>query len=367
MPGLTLPAKNPRPPEPARRGALPASIRQGFFGRLHLALFALLLFGAACSPAVRPMGPSIQPPRLEADAAIMPDGTRLPLRQWPAREGELRAIILALHGFNDYANAFDLPAHYWAERGITTYAYDQRGFGATATKGLWAGTESLTADVGVVVRLVRARHPGVPFFLLGESMGGAVLIAAANPALPPADGIVLVAPAVRGRDTMNVFYRSSLWLSAHLFPWAELSAKGLDIVATDNFAVLRAMQNDPLIIKRTRVDAIWGLVDLMDKALATAPALGGTPVLVVYGTRDEVVPPEPVGTFVERLPPSVPVAVYNGGFHMLLRDLGSKPVLDDILAWIERPGAPLASHAEEAGAAYFDRADRKVETTLSAR
>jgi alpha-beta hydrolase superfamily lysophospholipase len=354
-----------QPPDGQRRRALRFGSRRGRF-RSIVALFLASLLTAACTPTVQTVGPSIQAPRLEDEAVVLADGVRLPLRRWDARDGAPRGIILALHGFNDYGNAFDLPALYWAERGVTTYAYDQRGFGDTESKGIWAGTETLARDAGAVARLVRARHPGVPFFLLGESMGGAVLLAAANPELPPADGVILVAPAVRGRDTMNVLYRATLWLGAHTIPWAELSAKGLDIVATNNLAVLRAMQKDPLIIKRTRVDAVWGLVDLMDRALANAPRLDGTPALVVYGTRDEVIPPEPVGAFVARLPRKIPVAVYDCGYHMLLRDLGSKPVLDDVLAWIERPGAPLASLADEAGAAYFNRVDAP-KTELSAR
>src|SRR5262249_47536372 len=48
-----------------------------------------------------------------------------------AAAGEVRAVILALHGFNDYSHAFAMPGPLWAEQGIATYAYDQRGFGGT--------------------------------------------------------------------------------------------------------------------------------------------------------------------------------------------------------------------------------------------
>ena len=52
----------------------------------------------------------------------------------------VRAVILALHGFNDYSNAFEGPGEVWAGHGIATYAYDQRGFGAAPERGLWPGT-----------------------------------------------------------------------------------------------------------------------------------------------------------------------------------------------------------------------------------
>ena len=101
-----------------------------------------------------------------------------------------RAVVLALHGFNDYSYAFDLPATYWAEHGVITYAYDQRGFGDSPTHGFWSGPEALVRDTNTITRLLRARHPNLPIYLLGESMGGAVLLASANQHLPDVDDLI---------------------------------------------------------------------------------------------------------------------------------------------------------------------------------
>ena len=50
---------------------------------------------------------------------------------------------------------------------------------------------------------MREKHPGLPLILLGESMGGAVIMAALAEASPPeADGFVLAAPAVWSRAVM---------------------------------------------------------------------------------------------------------------------------------------------------------------------
>ena len=131
-------------------------------------------------------------------------------------------MILALHGFNDYSNAFTEPAEAWAKDGIATYAYDQRGFGEAPERGRWPGQRQLADDLATASRLLRAHHPGVPLYLLGESMGGAVVIAAVTGAAgtprPDADGIILIAPAVWGRDTMNVFERAALWTGDRAVP-----------------------------------------------------------------------------------------------------------------------------------------------------
>ncbi|MEJ0071172.1 MAG: alpha/beta fold hydrolase [Pseudomonadota bacterium] len=72
------------------------------------------------------------------------------------------------------------PARPGARHGIATYAYDQRGFGGAPDRGRWAGTPQLAADVASAAALLRGRYPGVPLYLLGESMGGAVAILAAS-------------------------------------------------------------------------------------------------------------------------------------------------------------------------------------------
>lgn len=306
----------------------------------------LLLLLTACAPRLQPVGTANVEPTLDADHAVMNDGIVLPMRQWlPA--GEPKAVILALHGFNDYGKAFEAPAKRWATAGIATYAFDQRGFGRTPYTGLWAGDRRMTDDLRTISRLLRARHPGLPLFLLGESMGGSVIMAAAvsnDP--PPADGLILAAPAVWGRETQGPVQSGFLWLAAHTVPWLELTGEGLNIRPSDNIAMLRELARDPLVIKETRVDAIYGLVDLMDLAYAATPRLPPRS-LILYGSREDVMPDDAVLAMLRRLPHDADhgprIALYREGYHMLLRDLHADLVLKDIITWIADPAAPLPS------------------------
>ncbi len=271
----------------------------------------------------------------------------LPRRAWLPDDTPPRAVILAVHGFNDYSNAFDAFGTFAAEHGIAVHAYDQRGFGANPDAGRWPGTDMLVDDLVRERARLSTLYPDTPIYLLGESMGAAVIIAAAAQGAPLGDdGIILSAPAVWGGDQLNGFYRATLWVMVHVAPGLELTGRGLKIMASDNIEMLRALGADPLFIKATRVDAIAGLVALMDIAAASIDTLPG-PLLVLGGARDEVVPPGAHQAMLERLraQPCTKV-VYPDGWHMLLRDLQRQVVWNDILAWIDQ--RTVASQIAEA-------------------
>ncbi len=330
----------------------------------------LFVFVAACTPLVQEVRPDIHEPAFQSlasgEAFAAADGRVLPLRVWPVagNPASPRAVFLALHGFNDYSNAFDGPGRWWAERGITTYAYDQRGFGATEEAGVWPGVDALVADLRAVIRLLRRRHPETPLYLIGESMGAAVILVALGDPLQPdggisgrpgmegVDGMVLVAPAVWGRASLNPFYGVGLWVIAHTFPGWRPTGQSLARVASDNIDMLRAMGRDPLVIKKTRFDSVYGLFGLMDRAVVAAPRVE-LPLLLLYGERDEIIPKGPTRRFACGLNGAHRAAVYPRGYHLLLRDLQAEVVWRDVMYWTMAPNAPLPSGEERSRGALF--------------
>src|SRR6185369_7143435 len=119
-----------------------------------VAMLALLSL-AACEPYVVERGPVIGPAQLQENAIIASDGTRLPLKIW-LPDGPPKAVVLGLHGYGDYSRAFDKPGALWAQSGIATYAYDQRGFGATASFNRWSGVPVMIDDMKAAIALLRA-------------------------------------------------------------------------------------------------------------------------------------------------------------------------------------------------------------------
>lgn len=257
-------------------------------------------------------------------------------------------VIIAIHGMNDYAGAFKSAGGWWSAHGAKVYAYDQRGFGRSPNWMIWPSHDVMRKDVQTAVAIARQRHPDAKIAVVGESMGAAVAITAfAEEPKIDADALILSGPGFRGWGVLPWFYSASLWVSSHVRPgWVVVPPEGVKIVATDNNAKLREMWFDPYVQKSNRIDSVYGVVSMMEEADQKIDRLPTrVPTLMLYGAKDEIIPPEGVERAAKRMPGHVRTAYYAKGYHMLMNDLQAESVWSDILAFIRKPDDPLPSGA----------------------
>ncbi len=271
------------------------------------------------------------------------DNTELPLRVWLPAD-DINGVIIAVHGFNDYSNFIKDSASFFNKQKLAIYSYDQRGFGETVTRGRWSGWQAMTGDLTTFITLIKQVHPDTPVYILGDSMGGAVtIVTMTQTTSPDVHGVILVAPAVWARSEMPFYQRLVLWIATHTIPWKTVTGQSLGITASDNIEMLKELEKDPLVIKETRIDVLYGLSNLMDKAFKSAEQFR-LRSLILYGEKDEIIPREPVFDFYERLPLRTQgqqrMILYENGYHMLLRDLQSKKVMKEIVDWINDQTKP---------------------------
>ncbi len=302
---------------------------------------------AACAPMIQQAGApdaSFMGPRLENDAIYSFDGARLRLQRWLPGD-EPWAVIIGLHGMNDYSEAFHLAGPVWAGQGIATYAFDQRGFGQSPQRGLWAGALMLE-DLRICAALLRARYPRAILAVAGESMGGAVAIAALASDRPPdVDRVVLVSPAVWGWSSQPLPNKTSLWLMAHTLRGKVVEPPNWllrKITPTDNREELIRMSRDPQMIWGARPDAIYGLVSLMETAYRN---VGQTkvPTAFLYGAHDQIIPKNAAFPAAAKLKAGDVSAYYPDGYHLLLVDHAAPRVWSDIAGFLKNPEQPLLS------------------------
>ena len=104
------------------------------------------------------------------------------------------------------------------------------------------------------------------------------------------------------------------------------------------------------------MDALAGLVDLMDMALAAAPRMRA-PALFQYGGKDELRAEGGEGVDLAGLPAAARrgrgIAYYPNGYHLLLRDLIGRCRSATSWPGLRDPSAPLPSGADRAAEAWL--------------
>ena len=89
-----------------------------------------------------------------------------------------RFIVLAVHGYNDYSNAFKIPGNIFKEK-ISLIAYDLDGFGKNSNSGYWFSLNHQIKDLQNEILNLKTNFEK-KIFLMGESMGGAIVVSLAN-------------------------------------------------------------------------------------------------------------------------------------------------------------------------------------------
>ena len=93
-------------------------------------------------------------------------------------EGPVRAVVQLSHGMVEFIDRYKPLAEYLAAQGILVTGHDHLGHGASirtkADYGYFAqpdGNRAVLDDLHAVTEQTKALYPGVPYFLLGHSMG----------------------------------------------------------------------------------------------------------------------------------------------------------------------------------------------------
>ncbi|HEY2886864.1 MAG TPA: alpha/beta fold hydrolase [Rhizomicrobium sp.] len=261
------------------------------------------------------------------------DGQAIPYRLWPAREP--RALVLLLHGALDYSGAFDELGPQLARHRLSALAIDQRGFGATSTRGKWGGHNRMIRDVIEAVLFLRMRYGcDLPLFILGESMGAAVAVhsAARVPDLDLA-GLVLASPgAVSGlwrRIVGNLLTR----VFGVCLPNGGFRIERVSAWDHAPSAAIRLL-SDPMVLRQIRPATLLGLLTLSLSAIEEARRVH-VPVLTMVGERDDVLRIECIRRLHDGLAGEKQWAYFADAPHLLLHWKDNDRVIRRVFGWVD--------------------------------
>ncbi len=103
--------------------------------------------------------------------------TQIHAAEW-LPEGEPRAVLQLCHGMCEFIGRYEAFARFMAQQGFCVVGHDHLGHGASVTdQSLWGyfdgkdGNGCLLADLHALREATQGEYPGLPYFLLGHSMG----------------------------------------------------------------------------------------------------------------------------------------------------------------------------------------------------
>lgn len=201
-----------------------------------------------------------------------------------------RAALLIVHGLAEYAGRYRDIATTLADRGISCFAYDQRGHGTRpGTRTHVERFDDFIDDLNLEAESLRRRSPDLPLFVWGHSMGSIVAIGAVLTARHRWRGAITSSNSLevfrRGPNPLNPLFR----FAARVAPRIRVPL-GLDArkISTDE-AVQQAYATDPLIPPTASLRLIVEFAAACERCRAGAAQIT-LPWLLVHGEADAIAP-----------------------------------------------------------------------------
>jgi alpha-beta hydrolase superfamily lysophospholipase len=269
-------------------------------------------------------------------------GIRLYYRAWlPGFDS--RAVLVNLHGLGDHSGLYPNLASYFPPRGIALYAYDMRGNGRSPGQRAYvAEWREYLGDLGAFLGEVRKSEGDKPLFLLGNSLGGLIVLDYALHHPDGLSGVIAAAPPLGKLGVPPILMALGRALSRLAPRFAIRTGMDLSGLARDP-TVVEAVLADPLFHR-------WGTARLsteVTKAIERVQAGAAKfslPLLILHGSADRMVLPDGSRRFFAQVQHfDREYREYPEAYHGLFADIGYESVLGDLGRWIEAhipAGAP---------------------------
>jgi alpha-beta hydrolase superfamily lysophospholipase len=273
-----------------------------------------------------------------ADTAPNREGAA-PCLRWSPLETTPQAVILCVHGLGLHNGSYSEFGKRMSKLGYVVYAVDMRGFGSykDAQGKEQVDFDGCLADIKATLKVLHRAHPTLPVYLLGESMGGAIVIHATAAFPDLVDGTVSSVPSgsrfKQGKSAISVAMHA---LEGGLNKQFDVGS-GVINQATEKPELREAWGNDPLNRLNLSPRELMIFQNFMDHNHNVAPLIKTTPVLVVQGCKDKLVKPEgTVQLFNELGTRDRRIQLVENGEHLIFEEgQASDAALDSLTNWLE--------------------------------
>lgn len=210
---------------------------------------------------------------------------------------DARAMLVIVHGMGEHSARYRPVIEFFAARGVACATFDHRGHGrrpaSERNRGDVESFDDLVADTAAVLDAVRAKHPTLPLFVWGHSMGAIVttLTAARATAAGPAKirGVITSGAPIASFDVAPAFVVRLLTLVSYVVPRLRLARPFQPERLSRDLTVGMRYGEDPLVPKAITLRLLTELANASARCLVVARKLR-LPWLVLHGIDDVIAP-----------------------------------------------------------------------------
>jgi alpha-beta hydrolase superfamily lysophospholipase len=239
------------------------------------------------------------------------------------------------HGASEHSARYAHVADRLVNAGYAVYALDHRGHGRSQGKRAQLGRlDYVVADLRSFVDLAAGRHPGLPLYLLGHSMGGAISIAYAVRHQDTLAGLVLTDP-VADPQAANAVTRGVSRVISAIAPDLGVYSVDASLVSRDP-AVVRDYEQDALVYHgKLPARTVAELTEAVQRFPEDVAGLR-LPLLVMHGGADQIAPEAGSRMVHERAgSEDKTLQIWDGLYHEILNEPEQKRVIKRIVDWLD--------------------------------
>lgn len=267
------------------------------------------------------------------------DGFSLFYQQWIPTV-KVERIIVFQHGLGEHSDRYQNLIHAFGGTGTAFYALDARGHGRSGGKrGHVAKFQHFVHDLHDLIQRVRQENDNQKVFLLGHSMGGAIVLkyAITKDYQDGLRGLIGSSPGVKPvMDWIKKIQKPVAAVLSRVAPSLTLDNQ-LDVNnLSHNEHVVTAYQADPLVHPKASTLLGHSLFNVHRDIYQAAPAIQ-IPVYLMHGTADRLTDPEATQKFYELLGSTdKTLRLYPGLYHETMNERveDRQRVLDELKTWV---------------------------------
>jgi alpha-beta hydrolase superfamily lysophospholipase len=260
----------------------------------------------------------------------------LVLRGFIASPGEKsRAIIVFVHGLGEHIRRYKAWSDMLIRERIAFTGVDLPGHGRSDGKRGYIRSFALTDEmIDILLDSSAKTFPGVPVFLYGHSLGGAIVLDYILRKNPPIKGAIATAPWLRLAFEPPKVKLMLASVMKNLLP-GLLQPSGL---VTGHLSrdteVVEQYKADPLVHDRISVSLFHSGMSAARNSLANASELN-IPVLLMHGSDDKILSPEGSREF-EAKTNLAELKIWDGLYHEIHNEPLKGEVFAYLVSWISK-------------------------------